>query len=133
MSTVKRCLGLNKNKKRCRKKLKEGQYYYCCDAHKPINMTSDNTIECFHCCEDVKPYDLWNVKCGHSFHKDCMKLWLKKFSENQENPEYYQEKDFQCPLCRQNIYKPRNITLKKANYNKADNYHDSEILKLCKY
>jgi hypothetical protein len=126
---IRRCLGLNKYNKRCRKKLNDNQQYYCCKNHQPINLNQNNKIDCFCCCEEVEPNKLWNMKCGHSFHKDCMKQWFNKFSENKETNDYIHEKDFQCPLCRKNIYEP--VTKLKKQY-KNDNSYISEILKLCK-
>ena len=133
MSKINRCIGINKNKKKCRKKLNKNQEYYCCNSHKPLNLNDEGLVECFCCCEDIKPNDLWHLKCGHAFHKSCFSIWLNKFTENKDSSEYIHENELQCPLCRKNIYKKDSNQLKKLKYNKSDNYYHSKIIDLCVY
>ena len=131
MSNIKRCIGINKNKKRCRKKLGSEQEYYCCNNHKPLNLNDEGFVECFCCCDDIKPSDLWHLKCGHAFHKECFSIWLKKFTENKNSSEYVHEDQLQCPLCRENIYKKFN-KIKKKYYSLTDcHYYHSKIIDLC--
>ena len=132
MLNIKRCIGINKNKKRCRKKLNNKQKYYCCDSHKPLNLNDEGVVECFCCCDDIEPSDLWHLKCGHAFHKACFSTWLNKFSENKDNSKYVHENELQCPLCRQNIYNNK-PSIKKIYNNENPYYYHSNIIDYCKY
>lgn len=42
--------------------------------------------ECCICYEDKHPVPWLRLDCGHEFHRDCVKKWVKK--------------DTSCPLCR---------------------------------
>jgi hypothetical protein len=54
--------------------------------------SNDNLLldECSICLETYKVNDkIINLDCSHSFHKDCLKIWLSKNNT--------------CPQCRENI------------------------------
>ena len=40
---------------------------------------------CMNCLD--KDEDVWELPCGHIFHQDCIKKWLKEYS-------------YKCPICR---------------------------------
>lgn len=123
-----RCLGLNKYKKRCRKKIESG--FYCCDNHKPINLEDNGMINCFCCCEDIKPNLFTNLKCGHSFHKECLKNWFESLNKN--NIESYDSNNIiECPLCRTCI--KDNKTEKNINIIENKNFYESAIIKFITY
>lgn len=113
-----RCIAFNKNNKRCRAKLLNGQLF-CCESHKPIN---DNLIEdgCFICCEKITSVkDLYYFKCKHIMHKKCFDEW-QKFS-NYETPI--------CMICRGDVLKKPEKKVKrrelgvinKNDYKKLEN------------
>ena len=55
-------------------------------------VSNDNLLldECSICLEKYKLNDkIISLPCSHSFHKDCLNLWLKKNNT--------------CPQCRENI------------------------------
>jgi len=55
-------------------------------------VLDDNLLldECSICLENYKINDkIINLNCNHKFHKDCLKLWIKKNNT--------------CPQCRENI------------------------------
>jgi len=84
-----RCIGLNKKRKKCRRKIPEGQYF-CCESHKPINKEI-LTEECIMCMEKVEKKTLWVLKCGHAFHFPCLDEWFCKMKEEEDKME--------CPIC----------------------------------
>jgi len=46
-------------------------------------------VNCITCFDNIKLSDRFNLECGHIFHRDCIRRWMKV------NPT--------CPICRQNI------------------------------
>lgn len=66
--------------------------------------------ECPICFENLKIKDeVYLIKCGHLFHKKCLKLWIQKYNIN-------------CPTCRVDIkdtYDNYNNGIKKI-YNNRD-------------
>lgn len=61
--------------------------------------------KCPICLEKInKKSDAYLTNCGHSFHKSCL---FKTYETNriQQKPKLYRL-EFNCPLCRQNIYYP---------------------------
>ncbi len=87
-----RCIAYTKNKKRCRGKCAENEFF-CSEIHKPLNY---NTItECCPICiepiEDTK--SLYYFKCKHIAHKKCYDNWLL----------YATYKTPVCMFCRQNV------------------------------
>ena len=60
---------------------------------KSIKIKKDNILllnECSICLEKYTVNDkIINLKCEHKYHKDCIKIWLKKNNT--------------CPECRENI------------------------------
>lgn len=55
---------------------------------------SQESTNCSICLGDIKSEDQAETKCGHKFHKDCIKEWLGKGTMGKN-----------CPLCRQSIHK----------------------------
>jgi hypothetical protein len=98
MSTIPlRCIAINKNNKKCRTKVKDGQFF-CCDNHYPINKEII-TNNCFICSEKItKSNDILYLKCKHAFHKPCFVEWLEY--STYDNPI--------CLICRNVIFKNPN-------------------------
>ncbi len=89
-----RCIGYNKNGKRCRTRLRKNQYLFCCENHKPYNK---EIIEdgCFCCMEKIINHkDALLFKCNHLVHKVCFEEWMKNCTY--EVPI--------CILCRGEVY-----------------------------
>ncbi len=92
---VNRCIGVTKNGKKCRTRLKPSQYLFCCEEHKPLNS---EIIEdgCFCCMEKIINHkDGIFFKCKHLVHKSCFLDWSKNNS-TYETPI--------CLICRAEVY-----------------------------
>ncbi len=115
-----RCAGYMANGKKCRTRLKNDQYLYCCESHKPLN---DTILEdgCFCCCEMlINHKDVIHFKCKHLMHKKCYYQWIKENS-NYEEPI--------CLLCRQSVIK--HLSIKKKVVKSipfTEEYNNEEIL-----
>jgi hypothetical protein len=83
-----RCKGFLENGKRCKTKCKDYKIF-CCDKHTPLSFDYDNMF-CSICNDEVYYHNIFILKCGHYFHKNCLKEWLTKYSYT-----------FSCPYCRQ--------------------------------
>ncbi len=103
---VNRCIGYNKNNKKCRAITKDNALF-CSPCHEPLNR---ELIEngCFMCMEHIKlSNDIIYFKCKHAFHKDCYFEWLNV--STYENPI--------CMLCRGEInFLKKNKDIKKKKY-----------------
>ena len=58
-----RCIGLNKNNKKCRRNIADGKFF-CCESHKPLNY---DLIEngCFICTEKItSSNEIYYFKCN---------------------------------------------------------------------
>ena len=75
-----KCIATKKNGEKCTYNVQVGKEY--CGKH------IDN-VECVVCFENVKKNDRVCLTCNHTFHKICIRKWMK------ENPS--------CPVCRKNI------------------------------
>lgn len=59
-------------------------------------------MECIICFHNIRWYQQKTLRCGHTFHRKCLNIWLKKKET--------------CPICRTNIkshinpYKEKNKT-----------------------
>ncbi len=94
-----RCVGLTKSGKRCRTRLSENQYLFCCDDHKPYN-TEILEDGCFCCTEKIVNHkDAYFFRCKHMVHKECYNDWVKSDHNRYEMPI--------CIVCRSPIYKPK--------------------------
>ncbi len=117
-----RCAGYTINGKRCRTRLKETQYLYCCEAHKPLN---DTILEegCFCCCEPlINHKDVIHFKCKHLMHKKCYYQWIKENS-NYDEPI--------CLLCRQSVIQHIGLQKKKKKTLLfEEEYNNEEIMKV---
>lgn len=74
----------------CKIRCREKYYNYRLKIYR-VN-SNDNLLldECSICLEKYKVNDkIMNLKCRHSFHKDCINIWLKDNNT--------------CPQCRENI------------------------------
>lgn len=92
---VNRCMGITKNGKKCRTRLRKTQYLFCCEDHKPLNS---EIIEdgCFCCMEKIINHkDGIFFKCKHLVHKSCFLEWSKNNS-TYETPI--------CLICRSEVY-----------------------------
>ena len=88
-----RCMGYNKEGKRCRTRLRKTQYLFCCDAHKPHNQ---EIIEdgCFCCTEKlINHKEILYFRCKHAVHRKCYYEWM----------EASQSEIAICMLCRSPI------------------------------
>ena len=95
--TKNRCTGYLKCGKRCRTRLKEGQYLFCCDDHKPYNreILEDG---CFCCTEKIINHkDALFFRCKHLVHKCCYIDWMKRANNTYDEPI--------CIICREVLYK----------------------------
>lgn len=90
-----RCIGLNKNNKKCRRKIPDGEFF-CCESHQPLNKEI-LTEECFMCSEKVDTQLLWILKCNHAFHYECLDGWFNKMTQ--------EDKPMECPICRREYRK----------------------------
>ena len=93
--SVNRCIGIMKNGKKCRTRLRINQYLFCCEGHKPLNS---EIIEdgCFCCMEKIINHkDGIFFKCKHLVHKSCFLEWSKNNS-TYETPI--------CLICRNEVY-----------------------------
>ncbi len=92
-----RCIGYNKNKKRCRAPIsvsRENQLF-CCKSHEPFNMEIFED-GCFICGEtEIKREEYKMAQCGHLLHKECHDKWL-------EHSVYSEDV---CYMCRQEVKK----------------------------
>ena len=78
---MKKCIATKKNGDICTYNTKDNGDY--CGVHA-------EKLECVVCFEKLRGVDKeWPLPCGHSFHRDCIRTWMK------ENPS--------CPVCRKNI------------------------------
>ncbi len=96
---INRCAGRTKSGKKCRTRLKENVYLYCCESHKPYNseILKDG---CFCCSEKlINHKDVIHFKCNHLVHKLCYDYWCKN-SSTYETPI--------CLLCKTEINKHLN-------------------------
>jgi len=50
-------------------------------------QSSENNIVCSICISDIKRNNIFNLRCGHMYHKSCIEQWVYKHGT--------------CPLCRQ--------------------------------
>ena len=92
---VNRCIGITKNGKKCRTRLRKNQYLFCCEEHKPLN---NEIIEdgCFCCMEKIINHkDGIFFKCKHLVHKSCFIDWSRNNS-TYETPI--------CLICRSEVY-----------------------------
>lgn len=89
-----RCAGYMASGKRCRTRLREDQYLYCCDAHRPIN--TESLEEGCACCMEkmVNHKDVIHFRCNHLVHRECYYEWMKGSME--ESPI--------CILCRAPVW-----------------------------
>lgn len=94
-----RCIGFNKNGKRCKTRI-NGDKLICCDTHKPLN---DDILEsCVMCCKiNLKTNEISTLNCGHCFHNKCLNDFLDI------SPDKYS-----CIYCRQNGIKQKNKKIK---------------------
>ena len=89
-----RCAGHTASGKKCRTRLREGQYMYCCEAHQPFNK---DCLEdgCFCCTEKmVNHKDALHFRCGHVVHRECYYEWMR--SSDLEEPI--------CMVCRSEVW-----------------------------
>ena len=65
-------------------------------VHEPIVFSSTNIIneECAICITDNNSNSI-SLKCNHTYHNDCIKLWIYECTK--------QEKQSKCPICNDNI------------------------------
>jgi len=104
-----RCIGLNKNGKRCKTRINNIDKLICCESHKPLN---DEILEgCVMCCKEHLRYtEISTLNCGHCFHKECLNDFL----------EISQDK-YSCPYCRkigikEKLKKQKKIILPEEKY-----------------
>ena len=83
-----RCIGLNKNGKRCKTRINDIDRLICCESHKPLN---DEILEsCVMCCkEHLRSSEISTLNCGHCFHKECLNDFLELSDDK-----------YSCPYCR---------------------------------
>lgn len=87
-----RCIGYNKNNKKCRVKTKNNSLF-CSPCHEPLNSEIIDNGCCI-CMEIIKlSNDIIYFRCKHAFHKDCYFEWLNV--STYKNPI--------CMLCRNEI------------------------------
>ncbi len=101
-----RCCGYTKSGKKCRSRLKEAQYLFCCEDHKPYNaeIMEDG---CFCCMEKIINHkDSLFFKCKHLVHKSCYLDWLKSENNTYEEPV--------CLICRNTVFEHARQKKKKA-------------------
>lgn len=56
---------------------------------KKIKLEDNLEEKCSVCLSKMKKdEDVWELKCKHTFHGDCIKVWLKEYN-------------YKCPICRQ--------------------------------
>ena len=110
-----RCIGLNKNNKKCRRKIPDGDFF-CCESHQPLN-NEILTEECFMCSEKVDTKLLWILKCNHAFHYECLAGWFDKLVN--------EEKPMECPICRREY---RKLLYKKEKTIYDPNYYKSKLI-----
>jgi hypothetical protein len=89
-----RCAGFTASGKRCRTRLKDDQYLYCCEAHKPVN--TDCLEEGCVCCMEklINHKDALHFRCNHVVHRECYYEWMKGCTE--ESPV--------CIVCREPVW-----------------------------
>ncbi len=115
--SVNRCIGITKNGKKCRTRLKLNQYLFCCENHKPLNseIIKDG---CFCCMEKIINHkDGIFFKCKHLVHKSCYLDWSKNNS-TYETPI--------CLICRAEVYND-NKKKKKSKPYENDNTNNMNI------
>ncbi len=115
--SVNRCIGISKNGKKCRTRLKPEQYLFCCENHKPLN---NEILEdgCFCCMEKIINHkDGIFFKCKHLVHKSCFIDWSKNNS-TYETPI--------CLICRAEVYN-NNKTKKKSKPYEGNGKNNNEI------
>jgi hypothetical protein len=90
--TENRCIGYNKNNKKCRVKTKNNTLF-CSPCHEPLNREIIDNGCCI-CMEIIKSSnDIIYFRCKHAFHKNCYFEWLSV--SIYENPI--------CMICRNEI------------------------------
>lgn len=96
-----RCIGFNKNNKKCRTRINDGKLI-CCSNHKPLN---EEILEgCSICCkENLMSSEIATLNCGHSFHKECLNDYLE-IAEDKNS----------CLYCRCVGISPKNKKQKKS-------------------
>ncbi len=116
--SVNRCIGITKNNKKCRTRLKPHQYLFCCDAHKPLN---NEILEdgCFCCMEKIINHkDGIFFKCKHLVHKSCFLDWSKNNS-TYETPI--------CLICRAEVYNSNKKKKKSKPYEVSEENNKIDI------
>lgn len=119
-----RCIAYNKNNKKCRAKLTNGNFF-CCEAHYPINIELIDD-GCFICTEKIESIeDMYYFKCKHIMHKKCYNEWL----------EYSNYDNLICMLCRGEVLKEPPKKSKRRNLgviNKNDYKKLEDIINIIK-
>jgi hypothetical protein len=109
--SVNRCMGITKDGKKCRTRLRKNQYLFCCENHKPLNseILEDG---CFCCMEKIINHkDGIFFKCKHLVHKSCFLDWSKNNS-TYETPI--------CLICRNEVYNDNKKKKKTLPYEGND-------------
>ena len=75
------------------------------NASNKDKIKNNNDLQCSICIEDIKIKKTLVLDCGHAFCKDCLQTWVFKQISNGKKPD--------CPMCRQNIIRDKDI--KKPN------------------
>ncbi|XP_060765384.1 E3 ubiquitin-protein ligase TTC3 isoform X2 [Neoarius graeffei] len=65
--------------------------------HRKSSRALNMEDPCIICHEDMKPEDLCVLECRHSFHRECIKSWLKEQST--------------CPTCREHALLPEDFPM----------------------
>lgn len=94
--SVNRCMGYTQSGKKCRTRLRNNQYLFCCESHKPYNkeILEDG---CFCCMEKIINHkDGIFFKCRHLVHKSCYVEWARSEGNTYEIPI--------CVICREDVY-----------------------------
>ena len=84
--------------------------------------TSDTSNPCSICLESLNNGDVSNLRCNHSFHRDCINRSITQQNHNSIVPT--------CPLCRTNIHgENRNTSLPEHLRPYANNITQREIVR----
>ena len=101
-----RCVGYNKNNKKCRAKTKNNSLF-CCKSHEPLNTEiKDGCCICMDIIQNSS--DIIFFKCKHAFHKQCYNEWL--IYSTYLTPI--------CMICRNEIKSQVKINKKNKKYKK---------------